>query len=224
MEHVFYGKPDFSCVKINLSRGEQVIAESGAMVSMSSGIEIETGARGGLLASAKRTLLAGESLFINTFTCREERGEIIFAPPQTGEMEHRRLEGGHGIPSRGAFICGSPESEIDSTWGGCKALFGGEGLFFLKAAGRGDLFFSSFGALHRVEVDGEYIVDTGHIAAFDPGLDFKISKVGGLKSLFLSGEGLVCRFSGKGVLYLQSRNQSSFAAWANQFRRIEKKQ
>ncbi len=100
-------------------------------------------------------------------------------------------------------------------------MFSGEGLFFLKASGTGELFFSSFGAIHKVQVQGEYIVDTGHIVAFEPSLSFKLEKVGGLKSLFLSGEGLVCRFSGSGTLYVQTRNQNSFAAWANQFRRVQ---
>ncbi len=72
-----------------------------------------------------------------------------------------------------------------------------------------------------MDIAGEYIVDTGHIVAFDPTLTFKIERVGGLKSLFLSGEGLVCRFSGQGRLYIQTRNQNSFTAWADQFRRIQ---
>jgi uncharacterized protein (AIM24 family) len=37
--------------------------------------------------------------------------------------------------------------------------------------------------------------------------------VGGMKSLFLSGEGLVCEFSGRGVVYIQSRNLQALVGW-----------
>ena len=72
---------------------------------------------------------------------------------------------------------------------------------------------SSFGAIYPVEVDGEYIVDSGHIVAFNETLDFTITKAG--KSWihsFLSGEGLVCKFKGKGTVWCQSHNPGSFGA------------
>jgi uncharacterized protein (AIM24 family) len=65
-------------------------------------------------------------------------------------------------------------------------------------------------------------VDTGHIVGFEPGLTFNVRKVGGLKSLFLSGEGLVCDFSGKGKLYLQTRKPTGFVHWVNRFRPMKK--
>jgi len=221
MNYELPGKPDFPIVKINLAAGESVIAESGAMVAHSAGVAIKTEARGGILQAAKRSLLGGESFFVNTFTAEGGAGEIYFTPATTGDLECVTLNSQEIIMSTGAFVCSSPGVTIDSKWGGFKAMFSGEGLFFLKASGTGELFFSSFGAIHKVQVQGEYIVDTGHIVAFEPSLSFKLEKVGGLKSLFLSGEGLVCRFSGSGTLYVQTRNQNSFAAWANQFRRVQ---
>ena len=221
MNYEIIGKPDFPSVKIQLGAGESIVAESGAMVAMSPGVEIKTEARGGVLSSLKRSVLGGESFFINTFTAGGSPGEIYFTSATMGDLEVEELTGQELIMSKNAFVCSTADVQLDSKWGGFKAFFGGEGLFFLKASGTGTLFFSSFGAIHQVRVQGEYIVDTGHIVAFDPSLTFKIEKVGGLKSLFLSGEGLVCRFSGTGRLWIQTRNQNSFAAWANQFRRIQ---
>ncbi len=221
MKYEIFGKPDFPCVKVNLNAGESIVAESGAMVAMTSNIEIKTEARGGVLASLKRSVLGGESFFVNTFTAQNSPGEIYFTSATTGDLEVIELSGNELVMSKSAFVCASPGVVIDSKWGGFKAFFGGEGLFFLKASGNGTLFFSSFGAIHNIQLQGDYIVDTGHIVAFDPTLSFSIEKVGGLKSLFLSGEGLVCRFSGSGRLWIQTRNQNSFAAWADQFRRIE---
>ena len=221
MKYEILGKPDFPCVKITLNDGESVVAEAGAMVAMSPTVSIKTEARGGLLQAAKRSLLGGESFFVNTFSAAGGAGEVYFSPASMGDLEQLALDNQDLIMSKGAFVCSSPGIIIDSKWGGFKAMFAGEGLFFLKASGKGDIFFSSFGAIHRVDVSGEYIVDTGHIVAFDPSLNYSIEKIGGLKSLFLSGEGLVCRFKGSGKLYIQTRNQNSFAAWADKFRKVE---
>lgn len=216
-------KPDFPTVKVSLSSGETIRAESGAMVAMSPSIQMETKAEGGFFAAAKRAVFSGESFFQNTYTAQGTNGEIYFSPGTQGDIEHRALQGEDLILSRGAYIAGDPGLSIDSKWGGFRSFFSGEGLFFLKVSGRGNLFFSSFGAIHTVNVNGEYIVDTGHIVGFDSSLNFRLEKVGGLKSLFLSGEGLVCRFSGQGKLYIQSRNQNAFALWANSWRRVETK-
>ncbi|MEQ9365162.1 MAG: AIM24 family protein, partial [Leptospirales bacterium] len=72
-----------------------------------------------------------------------------------------------------------------------------------------------------LEVDGQYVVDTGHIVAFTDGLEYNVTKVGGYKSLFLSGEGFVARFSGKGKLWIQTRQVPSFSAWLYPFRPVK---
>ena len=74
----------------------------------------------------------------------------------------------------------------------------------------------------EIDVQGEYVVDTGYIVAFTEGLDYKVQSVGGYKSLFLSGEGLVCRFSGSGKLWIQTRQVPSFSSWVNPFRPVKK--
>jgi len=198
------------------------MAESGAMVAMSPSIQLQTSARGGIFSSLKRSMLGGESFFMNTFTAAGGSGEVYFSPPTSGDMCSLEINNQTYILSTGAYVGSTPGIELNSKWGGARAFFGGEGLFFLKVTGNGILFFSSFGAIHEIDVSDEYIVDTGHIVAFEESLHYNIEKVGGLKSLFLSGEGLVCRFRGSGKLYLQTRNQNSFAVWANQFRRVKK--
>ncbi len=222
MNYDITSRPDFSCIKIELQDGERIMAEAGAMIAMSPAIHIQTSARGGAFGSLKRSFLGGESFFMNTFTAEGASGEIYFSPPTSGDAWSLDIDNHAYILSTGAYICSTPGIELDSKWGGARAFFSGEGLFFLKAAGNGTLFFSSFGAIHEIDVTGEYIVDTGHIVAFEESLQYNIEKVGGLKSLFLSGEGLVCRFTGNGRLYVQTRNQNSFAAWANQFRRVKR--
>ena len=87
MKHEILYKPSYSLAVVNLERGEEIVAESGAMVSMSSGISIETAARGGLFGGLARKFLGGESFFMNTFHA-DEAGEITLAPPLPGDVFH----------------------------------------------------------------------------------------------------------------------------------------
>ena len=155
---------------------------------------------------------------MNTYTATGTQGHVFIAPSPPGDIRHIQIASGEFYIQSGSYIASSPGINLDTKWGGAKTFFGGEGLFILKASGQGDVIFGSFGAIHEVDVEGGYTVDTGHIVAFDSGLTFNIRKVGGLKSLFLSGEGLVCDFSGKGKLYLQTRKPTGFARWVSPFR------
>ena len=69
MKFELLDKPDFGLLRARFdAAGERLVAESGAMFSMSSGVRLETSTRGGLLAAAKRKMLGGESFFQNTYT------------------------------------------------------------------------------------------------------------------------------------------------------------
>jgi uncharacterized protein (TIGR00266 family) len=219
MQFNIVSAPDYALADIDLAANEQVIVEAGSMVAMSPNLQIETKAKGGILSGIKR-VVGGESFFINTYTSTGGPGKIMLAPGQPGDLRHLQINGDFYIQS-GSYVANSNGVTIDTKWGGAKTFFGGEGLFILKASGQGDVLFGSFGAIHEVNVDGHYTVDTGHIVAFDAGLTFNIRKVGGLKSLFLSGEGLVCDFSGKGRLYIQTRKPTSFVYWINSFRPVQ---
>ena len=67
MQYEIKSGPDFAIIDCELEAGESIVAESGAMVTMSSNVKMKTQARGGMLAAAKRKLLGGESIFQNTF-------------------------------------------------------------------------------------------------------------------------------------------------------------
>ncbi|MFO8057610.1 MAG: TIGR00266 family protein [bacterium] len=221
MEIRLVNQPDYAMAEVELSAEEEIVVESGSMAAMSTNIEVETEARGGVWSSVKR-MAGGESFFINTYTAQGAPGSIYLAPGHPGDMRHLQLAGDELMIQSGSFIASSPGVELDTSWGGAKTFFGGEGLFMLKASGTGDVLFGAFGAVHEVDVNGNYTVDTGHIVAFDSSLSFNVRKVGGLKSLFLSGEGLVCDFSGQGKLYLQTRKPASFVSWIHQFRPVKK--
>ena len=68
MEHEILYKPSYALLKVKLSPGESITAEAGAMVGMSAAIEMETKAKGGVFGALKRSMLGGESFFMNTFS------------------------------------------------------------------------------------------------------------------------------------------------------------
>ena len=134
-------------------------------------------------------------------------------------MDHVFMDGSSEIfLQSSAYVASSMNVDVDSKWQGFKGFFSGEGLFLLRCTGQGDLWFNTYGAMIEVPVDGNYVVDTSHVVAFTSGLEYNVESVGGLKSLFLSGEGLVCRFHGQGKVWIQTRHPMAFANWAYPFR------
>ena len=78
--------PSFAMANVKLAQGDGLQAEAGAMTGMTGGIEIVTKAQGGLLGGLKRSVLGGESYFINTFTASAGPGEVIVAPALRREL------------------------------------------------------------------------------------------------------------------------------------------
>ncbi|MGC9516415.1 MAG: TIGR00266 family protein [Methanomicrobiales archaeon] len=214
MDYEILYQPSYALLKLDLETSEEINAEAGALVSMSSGISIETGMKGGLFGGLKRSLLGGESFFINKFTATSP-GEVTMAPPLPGDIHTMDLEDQVLYVQSGSFMSATIDIDIDTKWGGSKTFFSREGLFLLKIEGTGQLFASSFGAIHPINLEaGEtYIVDTGHIVAFDEGVDYNVKKIGGMKSTLFSGEGLVVELTGPGKAWIQSRSEDSFLSW-----------
>ncbi len=207
-------RPGNTAAKVTLQVGEVCTSESGAMIAMSGNMGITTTTHkkgsGGLLKAAKR-LLAGESLFLNHFEPKEGPGEVIFGTTLAGDMMTYSLDNESLIVQNSSFLAADHAIDIDLGWQGFKSILSGESVLWLNLKGSGDVILSSFGAIYPVEVDGDYIVDTGHIVAFNETLDFSITKAGKswLQS-FLGGEGLVAKFNGKGTVWCQSHNPRSF--------------
>ena len=214
MESEILYQPSYSLARVRLNAGEAITAEAGAMVSMSEGITIQTEVKGGLIAGLKRSFLGGESFFLNTFKATAP-GEITFAPPLPGDIVHFRLNGETIFVQSSSYIASSPDISVDTKWAGAKGFFAKEGLFLLKIKGTGDLFLSSYGAIHEIKLKaGEsYTIDNGHMVAFDESVNYKVKRVGGLKSTLFSGEALVCTYTGQGRIFMQTRSEEAFLSW-----------
>ncbi len=224
MRYDLLDKPDFGIVRVAFEQpGEQMIVESQAMVARDGGVEMKTQMQGGLMAAAKRKVLGGESLFQNTFTATAPGQSLWLAPNAEGDVMALDMNGTYEVMlNSGAFLGSVPSVQLDTKWGGAKGFFSGTGFFLLKCSGHGPLFFSSYGGIHAVDVGPQgYICDTSHVVGFTSGLNYNVTKVGGLKSLFFSGEGLVCNFHGQGRLWMSTRNAGSLASFVHPFRRVK---
>lgn len=211
--------PDYSFLTVQIPNGKTLKVEASAMATMDTNINMKTQFKGGL-----GRLLTGESIFINEFTAQNGQGEISIAPSAPGDMDHIYLEGQSIFLQNSAYVASNPAIQIESKWQGLtKAFFSGEGLFLIRASGTGDLWFNSYGGIMAIDVKDTYVVDTGHIVAFTEGLEYKVSRIGGYKSLFFSGEGFVCRFSGEGKVWIQTRKPQSLFGFLNPFRPTKSK-
>ena len=216
MNFTIDGNPDYGQLRVQLGPGETFIAESGAMAWMDSGIDVRARLLGGFLPALIRKVTGGESLFVGEYTTDRE-GSVTFSPSRPGMVVQRTMTGGTITLTAGSFMACTPGITLRTRFGGLRSLFSGEGLFFIECSGSGDLFFNSFGGIVEKDVDGSFVVDTSHVVAWDPGLTYRIRRMGGMKSTLLSGEGLVMEFSGRGKLYVQTRTLGGVASWLTPF-------
>ncbi len=206
--------PGAASAKVTLQAGESFTAEAGAMIAMSDNLQVQTTThkkdQRGIIKALKR-MLSGESFFLNHFTAGAQAGEVYLGTTLPGDMFTYELNGDKLIVQAGSYVASDHDVNIDFNWQGFKSLFSGESSFWLSASGKGTVILNSFGAIYPIEVDGEYVVDTGHIVAFQETLNFSIGTAGSswINSYF-GGEGLICRFKGKGTVWCQSHNESSF--------------
>ncbi len=215
-----FAQPDFAAVKIQVPSGETLKVEAGAMASMDLNFSIRAKARGGL-----SRFLSGESLFISEYTAQGGPAEIVVAPGAPGDIAHVFLNNQTIYLQNSSYLASHPGVKVESKWQGLtKGFFSGESFFLVKCSGTGDLWFNTYGAMIELQdVSSDLVVDTGHIVAFTEGLEYQVTKLGGYKSLFFSGEGFVCRFSGKGKVWLQTKKISHFASWLYYYRPIKKR-
>ncbi|HOT30662.1 MAG TPA: TIGR00266 family protein [Petrotogaceae bacterium] len=206
-------KGSYSMLRVLLNCGESIKSEPGSMLSMSGNIEIQTDTGGGFLKAVKRSFLGGESFFMNTFYALSE-AEVCLAPELPGDIEVVDINSELFVQSTSFLACDTG-IDMDTRFGGMKSFFSGEGLFMLHLRGSGRVAISSFGAIFKKYIaPGEVLtVDTGHIVAFDGSVSYSIDKFGSWSSTILGGEGLVCRFTGPGNVYIQTRNVPAFIDW-----------
>ena len=211
------GGRSFSFLKFTLSPGDMIITEPDAMCSMDSKVSLKSKFNGGLIKGLLMKFFAKESVFISNFSNKTENDlRITITNPLPGEIKSHKLKKGEELFIQpGAFIACTKGIKFCLSWAGFRSLLGGEGLFRIKISGSGYVWYGAYGAIVERVVDGEYIVDTGHLLSYPTDMKIKLQLSGGLFSSFFGGEGFVMRLEGKGTILLQTRSLGGLAGWLN---------
>jgi uncharacterized protein (TIGR00266 family) len=224
-----YGE-ELQFVEVELDPGESAVAEAGAMMYMTPGIEMNTvfgdgsstaesgGIMDKLLGAGKR-LITGESLFMTVFSnIGSGKQQVAFAAPYAGRIVPMDLSslGGTLICQKDSFLCAARGVSIGIAFQRKigAGLFGGEGFIMQKLEGDGVCFVHAGGTIHNLELSpGQTLrVDTGCLVALQPSVNYDIQYVGKIRSALFSGEGLFfATLTGPGKVWLQSLPLSRLA-------------
>ncbi len=212
----------FSTLQVTLAEGEGIKAESGAMITMSETMDVDSKMERGLLGGLTRKLLTGETLFFQTLKASRGAGDVLLASAYPGEIQILELDGSEEyLLQKDGFLAAEETIEIATKAQNLtKGLFSGEGFFVMRISGKGKIAISTYGGIHKISIaPGETkIIDNSHMVAWSANANYKIEKASkGWISSFTSGEGLVCRFQGPGDVYIQTRNSPGFGSWLRQF-------
>jgi uncharacterized protein (TIGR00266 family) len=222
MEVVMRQGPAYGVARLNLAPNEPVRVESGAMMTMSPGVTLQSKAEGGIMKSLKRAALGGESFFVSTYTAPAQGGFVDVAARLPGDTSMHEVQAGRALfIQKGSWLANETSINIDAKWGGFKNMFGNEGGFIVRAEGQGKVVFACYGALEvwNLEPGQTLTVDTGHMVAYEDSITMQLRQAssGGIMQTFKSGEGLVFDFTGPGKVWTQTRNPTEFLGWISSF-------
>jgi len=210
------GSSAFQILECELNPNEIITVESGAMASQDVGLMPMTVMNGTFWQALVLKLVGGESFFINHFQNVSSKTQKIHISQSTpGDIQSRQLNGEEIFIETGSFIARTGDIKIKTKWAGFKNLIAGEGLFKLSFQGTGTIWYGCYGAVVEKEINGTYIVDSGHLLMWPPTVKLKLKLAGGLIDSFLSKEGFVLQLEGKGKVQLQTRSVKGLAQWLN---------
>jgi uncharacterized protein (TIGR00266 family) len=200
-------------VVIALEPGEQLTSEAGAMMFVSGDIEMDVDMPGGLAAGLKRSMLAGESLFLATYKAKSA-GAVGICGPFPGSIRQHELAG-EIICEKHAYLGHHGDVAIESAFAkkmGMGLTGGGEGFFLQRLKGTGTVWLHGGGDFLDFDlVDGQTMqVDTGCMVMLEPTVKYEVKLQGGfsastLKKAAFGGEGLhLVEMTGPGHVTLQT--------------------
>lgn len=202
-------------VIIQLEPGQTLFSETGGMAWMSGNVVMNTnagggGGLGGMIGGMLKRAVSGESLFIVDYTVQGGRGLVSFASEFPGKIIPLHLGPGQSmIMQRDAFMCAektvSLEMHFRRNLG--SGIFGGEGFVMQRVTGPGVAFAELDGEIVEYTLEAGQVlkVDTGHVAMFEPTVQFDIEMVRGFRNILFGGEGLfLATLRGPGRVWLQT--------------------
>jgi len=213
MDCFIENEPSFSTLRMNLKKNETCRAEPLAIMAMSGGIEQHTKSAGKGLFNTIKAAVGGEMISTVELNATNSTEEIILAPPLEGEIIEFNIKDTFLFVQYGTFLASDSEIQLQSE-GSLRAMMSGTGLFLQRVEGRGKLFLTAYGSIIKKELseNEEYSVHNGHLLAFESSLQYTTENT---SNAFFNNvkteEDILCRFTGPGTLYMQTRNIFAFA-------------
>ncbi len=202
-------------LNVEIEPGEVLDSVAGAMSYMTGNVSLTTKAKGGFFGSIKRSL-SGASLFMVQYQAEGGNGVVGLAGSAPGKIMDLDLSQGSWIVQQSGFLASDQnvnlELALQKKLG--SMLFGGEGLLLQRLSGTGIAFIHGCGDFIVKDLaPGEIIkVSTSHAVAWQEGVKYDISSIGGIKNALFSGEGLfVTTLTGPGKVVLQSMTLGELA-------------
>jgi uncharacterized protein (TIGR00266 family) len=200
--------------RVHLQPGQEIFAEAGKMIYKTANVNWQTRMTGQslgdkILGAIKRKLM-GESLFFTYFQATGGKGDAGFAGHYPGKIQVFDLAPGQTIMvQRDGFLFAQSTVTVDIALvrklGA--GLLGGEGFILEKLTGPGAVFVHAGGDHVDFTLGpGEVLqVQTGHLVAFEPTVNYDIQMVGSIRTAIFGGEGLfLATLTGPGRVLLQS--------------------
>jgi uncharacterized protein (TIGR00266 family) len=200
--------------RVHLQPGQEIYAEAGKMIYKAANVDWDTRMTGQsvgqkIMGAIKRKLM-GESFFFTHFRASNVVGEVGFAGHYPGKIQVFELAAGQTIMvQRDGFLFAQNSVTLDIAMvrrlGA--GLLGGEGFILQKLTGPGAVFVHAGGDhVDFTLAPGETLqVQTGHLVAFEPSVNYDVQLVGTIRTAIFGGEGLfLTTLTGPGRVILQS--------------------
>ena len=217
MQHEIEKGPSYAVLRTTMDRGDRLMAETGAMISRSESVnaDAEVGGGEGIGGMIKSAVSSSKDLVENAFEAQADGAELTLAPDHPGDIFG--VDVGDDGPIKvnsGSVLAWEPTVDRSSAFNDAGGFFSSGSLRVLELSGSGHAFLSAYGSIVETEVapDDATIVDTDHLIAWTDGLSISREQDGSIKSTMLGGEGIVSKFSGRGRVWIQTRDPAVFRA------------
>ncbi len=211
MEYEITNQPAFAELVLTLDADEEIQAESGSLVSHSATVSVPSDTTPSLERS-----VSGEKVAFSTTFAANNPGTVRLAPPFPGDIFHYELRDETLYVQSCSFLAAEPGIDFDAPFDEEETFVECSGDFLLELSGAGLAFLSSYGAVSVVSLDpGEtYLVDTGHVVAFEGSVDFDVTRADSIQSPTGRRGGLLCELEGPGTIWTQSRSPVALLRWS----------
>lgn len=208
---------------IQVNRGQAFYSEAGSLSWMTDGVRMETNLGGGGVFGALQRVVTGESLFVVNYTADRDGQMVTFSSEFPGKIIPIHLAQGQSMIAQKDTLLVAEKSvtmsvALQRRLGA--GIFGGEGFILQRFDGPGTFFAALDGEIveYTLQAGQRLLVDTGHVAMFEPTVAYDIQVVKGIKNILFGGEGLFfVSLTGPGRVWLQTMPLTKLAGALRQY-------